>query len=76
MVPAIALRLSFATPPTELTVVQTIVGINSWVEHRNPAIFGPDADEFRPERWLSDDAEKLSYMNRHWMPVSPFRPIL
>ncbi|KAL2104613.1 hypothetical protein VUR80DRAFT_10112 [Thermomyces stellatus] len=46
----------------------TIVGINSWVEHRNPAIFGPDADEFRPERWLSDDAEKLSYMNRHWMP--------
>ncbi|XDG09044.1 hypothetical protein ABKA04_008659 [Annulohypoxylon sp. FPYF3050] len=46
----------------------SIVGVNTWIEHRNPRIFGEDADEFKPERWLSDDAEKISFMNRHWMP--------
>jgi cytochrome P450 len=28
------------------------VGINSWVAHRNQSVFGRDADEWRPERWL------------------------
>ncbi|EKG19639.1 Cytochrome P450, partial [Macrophomina phaseolina MS6] len=28
------------------------VGINSWVAHANKQIFGHDADEFRPERWI------------------------
>lgn len=46
----------------------TIVGINSWVEHRNPDIFGTDCDEFRPERWLIDDTRKLATMNSHWIP--------
>ncbi|KAI4957492.1 hypothetical protein J4E86_004630 [Alternaria arbusti] len=46
----------------------TIVGINSWVAHRNTSVFGPDADVFRPERWLSSDKEKLSLMDRNWMP--------
>ncbi|KAK3905020.1 glycosyl hydrolase family 76-domain-containing protein [Staphylotrichum tortipilum] len=27
---------------------------SSYVLHRNKAVFGPDADEFRPERWESD----------------------
>lgn len=48
---------------------QTIVGINSWVEHRDARYFGPDPDTFRPERWLDEDTDKLSIMNRHWMPV-------
>lgn len=49
--------------------------MNSWVEHRNTAIFGEDADSFRPERWLTDDVERLSYMNRHWMPVRSPHPL-
>lgn len=48
---------------------QTIVGINSWVAHRDASIFGPDANQFKPERWLTSDKEKLSLMERNWMPV-------
>ncbi|KAH8698790.1 cytochrome P450 [Talaromyces proteolyticus] len=33
----------------------TNVGVNGWVANMNKDIYGPDADEFRPERWL--DAE-------------------
>ncbi|KAJ8129015.1 hypothetical protein O1611_g4615 [Lasiodiplodia mahajangana] len=46
----------------------TIVGINSWVAHRNSQVFGADADEFNPERWLIDDGDKLAAMNRQWIP--------
>ncbi|KAI1754951.1 cytochrome P450 [Xylaria castorea] len=46
----------------------TIVGINCWVAHRNTQIFGADADEFRPERWLINDEDKLAAMNRQWIP--------
>jgi len=33
-----------------------IVGMNAWVIHRNCDIFGPDAEEFNPDRWLDADA--------------------
>ncbi|KAI0432674.1 cytochrome P450 [Xylaria sp. FL1042] len=46
----------------------TIVGINSWVAHRNKQVFGADADEFRPERWLTSEEDKLATMNRQWIP--------
>ncbi|KAF4552350.1 Cytochrome P450-like protein 40 [Elsinoe fawcettii] len=35
----------------------TIVGINPAVINRHKEIFGEDADEFRPERWLRSDGE-------------------
>lgn len=31
-------------------------------------MFGDDADDFKPERWLSEDKEKLAFMERNWMP--------
>ncbi|TID06772.1 Pisatin demethylase [Colletotrichum higginsianum] len=46
----------------------SIVGINSWVQHRNKALFGEDAELFRPDRWLISDEARLSVMNRNWMP--------
>ena len=48
----------------------TIVGINPAVIHRDPTIFGEDAIEFRPERWLGPDEERIKFMDRHLMTVS------
>ncbi|KAK1845598.1 cytochrome p450 pisatin [Colletotrichum chrysophilum] len=45
-----------------------VVGINSWVQHRDKVLFGDDADHFRPDRWLVSDETKLSVMNRNWTP--------
>ncbi|KAH0420825.1 cytochrome p450 pisatin [Colletotrichum camelliae] len=45
-----------------------VVGINSWVQHRDKILFGDDADHFRPDRWLVSDETKLSVMNRNWTP--------
>ncbi|KAM0327641.1 hypothetical protein ACHAQA_005934 [Verticillium albo-atrum] len=46
----------------------TIVGINTWVAHRDKSIFGEDADVFSPKRWLEGDADRVALMNRYWMP--------
>lgn len=47
----------------------TNVSYNAWGLHHDKAIFGPDADLFRPERWLLDehsdaDAARLNAMRR------------
>lgn len=33
------------------------VGINAWVAHRNTDVYGLDAEEWRPERWIKIDDE-------------------
>lgn len=38
------------------------------LDHYNTKIFGPDAAEFRPERWIEADKERLSYLNKNWFP--------
>ena len=45
---------------------QTVVGINSWVAHRNADVFGAEVDKFIPERWLVDD-EHYKRMDRYFM---------
>ena len=47
---------------------QTIVGVNSWVAHANRSVYGEDADNFRPERWL-DDEVKASRMEEYFFAV-------
>ncbi|GLA78467.1 hypothetical protein AtubIFM55763_011199 [Aspergillus tubingensis] len=37
----------------------TVVGSSAWVIHRLPEIWGPDFEEFRPERWLEGDVGNL-----------------
>ena len=48
----------------------TVVGINAWVLHQNKAIFGEDADRFRPERWIDSDPEQLKEMRRNLVTVN------
>jgi len=35
----------------------TIVGANPWLIHTDKRIFGNDADQYRPERWLCGESE-------------------
>ncbi len=46
-----------------------MVGVNSWVAHANKAVWGPDVESFRPERWL-ESKERVSDMERSFMSVS------
>lgn len=48
----------------------TIVGCSAWLIHRNPDVFGPDVDTYRPERWLpqegkdpADEERRIKEMN-------------
>jgi cytochrome P450 len=47
----------------------TVVGVNPAVIHRNADIFGADANEFRPERWLVKDEQTVKMMDRHLLTV-------
>lgn len=53
----------------------TEVGLNAWVVHRNESVF-PDANTFKPERWLNageEGGEDLKRMEQYYMPVSANR---
>jgi cytochrome P450 len=50
----------------------TTIGVNTWCAHYNEEVFGPDAGEFRPERWLEaekEGGERLKSMEAYYMPV-------
>ncbi|KKY29023.1 putative cytochrome p450 [Phaeomoniella chlamydospora] len=67
--PAAGLPLERVVPPQGATIAGrsipggTIVGCSAWVIHREKDIFGEDADEFVPERWLNSSPERLKVMN-------------
>ncbi|KAL8867362.1 MAG: hypothetical protein Q9198_008545 [Flavoplaca austrocitrina] len=44
----------------------TVVGMNAFVAHANCDVFGPDADEFRPERWLGQE-ESVMQMDQYFL---------
>lgn len=66
--PAAGLTLERVVPPQGITVAGhhlpggTIAGCSAWVIHRDESIFGSDASEFRPERWIDATAEQQARM--------------
>jgi cytochrome P450 len=52
----------------------TVVGVNSWVLHRNKDVFGEDVHSFRPERWIDGDENKIKEMKRNLLTVRVFCP--
>ena len=48
----------------------TVVGVSAPVIHHNKAIYGDDADAFRPERWIDASEEQLKAMDRSTLTVS------
>jgi cytochrome P450 len=48
----------------------TIVGINPWVVAIDKSVYGQNAQEFRPERWLEASAEDHRLMERNFLAVS------
>ena len=63
MHPAVAWAPERVVPPSGHVVCGqhlpggTVVGVSAWMLHRDPTVFGDDADTFRPERWLEDEGE-------------------
>lgn len=49
----------------------TIVGVNPHVIMRDTNVYGEDANEFRPERWMEATAERLKIMERSFIAVGP-----
>ncbi|KAF2219367.1 cytochrome P450 [Elsinoe ampelina] len=43
----------------------TVVGVNTWVLHRNKDVFGEDSEVFRPERWIENDNDQIRDMKRN-----------
>ncbi|KAF2809016.1 pisatin demethylase [Mytilinidion resinicola] len=72
--PAVTGLLTKVTPPEGDTVEidgetvyipgNTKIGYDAWGVHHNTAVFGEDANVFRPERWLEKEGEELGRMQR------------
>ncbi|RDW82882.1 cytochrome P450-5 [Coleophoma crateriformis] len=59
------------SPPGGITVLGrhfepgVILSVNPWVIHRRQEIFGEDADDFNPERWM--DADRAREMDKNFL---------
>ena len=45
----------------------TVVGCHTAIVQQDPAVFGKDVAEFRPERWLTADKDQLLAMDRGFL---------
>jgi cytochrome P450 len=68
--PAVGLPLERVTPSQGARICGvfvpggTIVGCSAWAVHQSTAVFGSDANKFRPERWLQASTEQKKIMER------------
>ncbi|KAI0408257.1 cytochrome P450 [Xylaria palmicola] len=69
--PAVGLNITRYAPGPDGVEIEgrrypagTRLALNGWVLHRDQAVFGEDADFFRPERWLEDE-ESARIMERY-----------
>ena len=73
MHPAVGLLLERVVPEGGAEVggvwlpEKTVIGMNPWIASRDKATYGEDAYEFRPERWLEADEERLKIMDRNFL---------
>jgi cytochrome P450 len=52
----------------------TVVGMHAWVVNRDKGIFGEDAEDFRPERWIDVEPEQLKQMEHAFLSVGDAEP--
>lgn len=73
MNPALSLPLERLVPREGLTLQHedgsqtflppgTVVGINPWVFHRSPRVFGADAENWNPSRWMTEQERDTKTM--------------
>ena len=80
--PPFGLHLERVVPPSGAEICGqffkggTVVGISPWVMNHDTGIFGSDADEWRPERWMECDKDRRKAMDNalftvglSWMPT-------
>jgi hypothetical protein len=74
--PAVGMLLERLVPKEGATLdgvffpAGTIVGINPWVVALDKNVYGQDAEEFRPERWLEASVDEHRMMERSFLAVS------
>jgi cytochrome P450 len=79
--PAVGLNITRVVPPEGAELDGhffpggTTIACNGWVLHRDKEVFGQDADDYRPERWLEDE-ERAKRMERYMFQVSTQRSYL
>ena len=67
--PPIGFPLERIVPKSGITIDgvfipgDTRVSMNPWSVHRSKEMFGEDADQWRPERWLCDEKKRKAMYN-------------
>lgn len=63
--PAVGLNITRLVPPGGAEIDGkryqggTRIAVNGWVLHRDRAVWGDDAEAYRPERWLEGDSRAM-----------------